>query len=113
MIYENTLIMYLSNNDADEHIKKQMEEDNKYFSLIDKLRSLREFDPEGYEELEEAMRIIRGEKHLYSMNLFAEYGLLENPEIKALIERQERILSIVRSNKNLSTLQEAMQTIAA
>ncbi len=110
MIYENIVIQYAPNN-AEEILQKEVDEHKKYLSLIETLRSLRDFDPQAYEELEDAIKLIRGEKILYSINLFAEYGLLENPAIHDLLERQERVLAIVRSNKNIEFLSDALKLI--
>lgn len=107
MIYENTLVLYAPDQ-GEEFMRKEKEDKQRTTDLLTKLKSLREFNPEAYEELEDAMKFMRGEKHLYSINLFAEYGLLDNPGIQALLEKQERILAIARSNKDIETLQAAL-----
>jgi hypothetical protein len=110
MIYENTVIQYAP-IEATDILKKDKAEHQKYLNLIETLRSLREFDPDAYEELEDAIKLIRGEKVLYSLNLLAEYGLLDNEAIQALLIRQERILAIVKSNKDIATIGEALQVL--
>lgn len=108
MIYENTLVMY----NAGEYLDEEAKDKEAFLVTIEKLKSLREFDPEAYDELVQAMILIRdgNVEDLFpvSYNKLAEYGLMDNEAVKEIMDRQERILAIVRSNKSIKTLSDAI-----
>ena len=109
MNYENTLILYTP-SEADEILNKEKQEAKNFQSLLEKMAHLREFDADGFDEMVDALRCLRDNdlsKIIFSYNLIMEFGLQNNAMVNKLLQRQDRILAIVRSNKNVATLLEA------
>lgn len=109
MSYENNLVMY----GAADYLRKEKEERQRFLETVERLRNLRETDPEGFDEMIEAMLLIQGEKQMnyYSINMFREYGVDDSPVVNSLLEKQQRILEIVKSNKDIEHISEAVQFI--
>lgn len=111
MIYENILAIYANDEATDTFIKKEKDERNTFLATIDRLKELRDTDPDAFDEMIAAIKLIQaGEEQIDYLpyNKFVEYGLGDNTVISEAMERQQRILAIVHSNKDLASLSEAV-----
>ena len=109
MQFENILVMY----GADDFLEKEQRDRSTFYATVERLKSLRDTDPEAFDEMIEAMLLIQGEKQISYLphNLYLEYGIADSPVIKAMMEKQARILAIVRSNKETEHLAEAVDHV--
>lgn len=111
MIYENELVLYAPDA-ADEFLSKEKAVENSYFRTIALLKDLRETNPEMYDEMIRVMQCIRLNDFsgvIYPYSVFMEYGIENNAAVIELLERQDRIIAIVRSEKNIANIVEALK----
>ena len=113
MIYENILALYGNNEVTDAFMQKEKAEQNTFLATIDRLKDLRDTDPEAFDEMIQAIKIIQGVEPIDYLpyDKYAEYGLDNNEVIIQAMDRQQRILAIVHSNKELATLNEAINDL--
>ncbi len=105
MLYENTLVLY----GADNYLIEQRKENDKINEMVDRLRGI---DSELDELLDALLYLKGGHDDILApldANLMMEYGLITNDVLMEHEARRVRILHMVKSNKSIDHILEAIQ----